>query len=211
MPPRISIGPDVLPEAKSSKTGVSVRYAHDPEKAWYVFRASYSREDKAFDYMVEDGTFPYIAKRLACMTVKGEKKNVLQPLIPNIIFAYTTYRKALEYTRHTPDLCFLHIYFNRLETKPDGTNPPLTIPHKEMRNFILATKEYNEHVMSVSPKQCHYKNNDLVRVKEGAFKGVVGKVARVAGQQRVVLKLTEFGLFSTAYIPSAFIEKMDSP
>ena len=211
MPPCVSSDPDALPEATSSKTGVSVRYAHDPEKSWFVFRASYSREDRAFDYMVEDGTYPYIAKRLAFRTVNGKVDHFLQPLIPNIIFAYTTKRTALKYTRHTPELRFLHFYFNRLETKPDGTNPPLTIPHREMRNFIQATKEYNEHVMSVTPRQCHYRGDDIVRVKEGAFKGVVGKVARVAGQQRVVLKLTEFGLFSTAYIPSAFIEKLPPP
>jgi hypothetical protein len=40
------------------------------------------------------------------------------------------------------------------------------------------------------------------------FEGVEGKVARVAGQQRVVISLSEIGLISTAYIPTAFIEKI---
>jgi hypothetical protein len=39
--------------------------------------------------------------------------------------------------------------------------------------------------------------------------GVQGKVARVSGQQRVIITLSQFGLISTAYIPSAFIEKVD--
>ena len=42
---------------------------------------------------------------------------------------------------------------------------------------------------------------------DGAFKGVVGKVARVAGQQRVVVEVEGVCLVSTAYVPSAFIEK----
>jgi hypothetical protein len=40
------------------------------------------------------------------------------------------------------------------------------------------------------------------------FKGVVGKVARVSGQQRVIVSITNVGLISTAYIPTAFIEKL---
>jgi len=47
-----------------------------------------------------------------------------------------------------------------------------------------------------------------VRVIDGDFRGVVGKVARVAGQQRVVLSITNVGLVSTAYIPTAFIEPL---
>ena len=56
-PPSVRLAPDTIPEAKSSNTGVSVRYVPDNNKSWYVFRASYGREDKASDYIVEDGTF----------------------------------------------------------------------------------------------------------------------------------------------------------
>ena len=45
-------------------------------------------------------------------------------------------------------------------------------------------------------------------VTDGLFKGVEGKVARVAGQQRVIVSLSKIGLISTAYIPTAFIEKI---
>ena len=48
----------------------------------------------------------------------------------------------------------------------------------------------------------------MVRVIDGDFKGVVGKVARVCGQQRVVVEIKGVCLVSTAYIPSAFIEKI---
>ena len=35
-PPSVSLTPDTIPEAKSSKTGVSVRYVPDKNKSWYV-------------------------------------------------------------------------------------------------------------------------------------------------------------------------------
>ena len=38
-PPSVRVEPDTIPEAHSSKTGVSVRYVPDKNKSWYVFRA----------------------------------------------------------------------------------------------------------------------------------------------------------------------------
>ena len=70
--------------------------------SWYVFRASYGREGKASDYIVEDGTFVYIAKRYARKTVNGKQKKVLENLIPNLLFVYTTVDKAEEYIKDTP-------------------------------------------------------------------------------------------------------------
>ena len=51
-PPSVRFAPDIIPDAHSSKTGVSVRYVPDKNKSWYVFRASYGREFKASDCIV---------------------------------------------------------------------------------------------------------------------------------------------------------------
>jgi hypothetical protein len=69
---------------------VSVKYAETPEKKWYVFRASYGRENLASDYLVDDGTYTYIAKKYVEKYVKGKRKRYLQNLISNLLFAYTT-------------------------------------------------------------------------------------------------------------------------
>ena len=205
-PPCVRLTPDTIPDAISSKTGVSVRYAPDGNKRWYVFRASYRREDKAFDMIVEDGTYCYIAKRYVRKTDKqGKDKRVLEALIPNLLFVYTTEDKAEEYIKGTPELSFLTYYYNHFELDEDSKNPPLTIPCREMENFICATSNKSEHLMYVKEEQCHFKGGETVRVIDGLFKGVEGKVARVSGQQRVIVSITAVGLVSTAYIPSAFI------
>ena len=164
-PPSVRLAPDTIPEAKSSKTGVSVRYVPDNNKSWYVFRASYGREDKASDYIIEDGTFVYIAKRYIRKSINGKQKKVLETLIPNLLFVYTTEDKAKEYMK-TPALSYLTYYYNHFVQDETGKNPPL----------------------------------------DGAFNGVEGRVARVSGQQRVIVELTNVGLVSTAYIPTAFIQ-----
>ena len=208
-PPSVRFAPDAFPEAKSSKTGVSVRYIETPDKSWYVFRASYGREDKASDYLVDDGTYTYIAKKIVERYIRGKRKRYLQTLIPNLLFAYTTEAKAEEYVNNTPDLSYLTYYYNHFELDDEKKNPPLTVSCNEMGKFVKATCNKNKHLLFVKPEQCHFKSGELVKVIEGPFKGVEGRVARIAGQQRVVVSLSKIGLISTAYIPTAFLEILE--
>ena len=213
-PPSVRLAPETIPEAESSKTGVSVNYVPDyrnatnngESKKWYVLRASYGREDKAADYIVADGTYVYIAKRYARKVINGKQKKFLESLIPNLLFVYTTEAKIEEYVRHTPALSYLTYYYNHFAQDETGKNPPLIISCKEMDNFILATSNQNEHLKFVDESRCHFKGGETVKVIEGPFAGVEGRVARVSGQQRVVLALSDIGLISTAYIPTAFIK-----
>ncbi len=208
-PPSVRVASDTIPEARSSQTGVSVKYVPTPGMSWYVFRASYGREDKASDYIVEDGTFVYIAKRYTRKIVNGKQKKALETLIPNLLFAYTTEEKAEEYIKRTPNLTYLTYYYNHFELDDDQKNPPLTVSCKEMENFIMATCNKSEHLKFVDESQCHFKGGDMVKIIDGNFKGVEGRVARVSGQQRVIVTLTNVGLISTAYIPTAFIQILE--
>ena len=74
-----------------------------------------------------------------------------------------------------------------------------------MENFIIATCNKSEHLKFVDETQCHFKGGEIVKVIDGLFKGVEGMVARVSGQQRVIVTLSQVGLVSTAYVPSAFL------
>ena len=75
-----------------------------------------------------------------------------------------------------------------------------------MEYFIIATCNKNEHLKFVDETQCHFKGGETVKVIDGLFKGVEGRVARVSGQQRVVITLSPVGLVSTAYVPTAFLK-----
>ena len=134
----------------------------------------------------------------------------MESLIPNLLFVYTTEAKIEEYVKRTPALSYLTYYYNHFAQDETGTNPPLTIPSKEMENFIRATSNQSEHLKFVDESQCHFKGGETVRVTEGLFKGVEGRVARVSGQQRVVITLSQLGLVSTAYVPTAFLMPIDT-
>ena len=191
------------------KHGVSFNYEYNPQKKWYVLRATYGREKKAYDYIVNDGTTAYLPLRYVHKTIEGRKRRLLVPLLPNILFVYSEEEKINEYLKYTPELSFLRFYYNHLETDANGVNPPMVVEYKEMNNFIEATNVDDEHLRVVDLSQCHFKSGDKVRVVEGAFRGVQGYIARVAGQQRVIVTIDGLCSIATAYIPSAFIERIE--
>lgn len=207
-PPDAGLTSDVLPEAQSSTTGVSVRYAPDPLKQWFVLRVTYGRANKAYDYLTKNGTEAYLPMHYIQKETNGKKRRILEPMLPNILFVYATFQKIEECIKQTPAISYLSYYYNHFQTDANGKNPPLTVRYEEMMNFIRITSLSNDHIRFIDPEQCRYKSGDWVRVMEGDFKGVTGKVARVAGQQCVVVEVTGLCLVATAYIPTPFIEKI---
>ena len=196
-----------LPEAKSSKTGVSVEYTPDPAKRWYVFRITYAREQQATDYLIEHGIYAYLAMGWKQIVKDGKKKRVLSPLF-NLVFAYVTPDQAYSFVRDTPLCPFLTFYYDHFSVALDYRNPPLTISDAEMQSFVRATVLKDPHVMAVDPSRCNVLSDEEVLVTDGPFAGVRGRVVRVSRQNRIAVSLRGIStLIVTAYIPSAFLKK----
>ena len=140
--------------------------------------------------------------------IQDKKKRVLEPLLPNIIFVYATPESITSVVKKPPYNSFINFYLNHFKQDEYGKNPPLTVGYNDMMNFINVTSVDNEHIRVVEPERCHYKSGDVVRVTDGDFKGVTGRVARVSGQQRVVVELEGLCLVATAYVPSSFLMKI---
>lgn len=195
------------------KPGVSVENApltaednceQEQQKQWFVLRVAYHHEQVAKDWLTEVGIDSYLPMHYAEKEVAGKKKRVQEPLIPNLLFVQTT-EERLNLALASPANAYLSYYYNHFRTNADGTNPPLAVPDKQMDNFIRLTSIDSDHILFVDRSQCHFKNGDHVVVTDGDFRGIEGRIARVARQQRVVVELDGIGCITTAYIPKAFL------
>lgn len=199
---------NVLPEVQSLQTGVSSDYVSKEGHHWFVLRVTYNRIEKARAIIANANVLSYIPMHYVIKKEIGKKKRILQPLLPNLFFVYATREVINSMIKKKDDEpSILKYYLDK--TKPlenSGKHPPLTIPFAAMANFIRVTSTNNEHVRIVLSEQCHYKSGDFVKVIDGDFKGVIGRVARIAGQQRVVVEISSLCLVATAYIPTDFIE-----
>ena len=96
----------------------------------------------------------------------------------------------------------LSYYYDHTSYRQDNLerHPPLIIRDEAMDNFIKLTSVKKLYVFPVTSHNIQYKLGNHVIVTEGDFEGIQGRVARIAGQQRVIVELFSGCLVATAYI-----------
>ena len=223
-PPCAGLTSNALPEAQSTvaaeslQTGVSTKNALLVTKPkalkegdtphWYALRTTYGREKKAYDYMTAKGITAFYPTTNVVKLIKGKRKVVTKSRLPNIFFAYGTEEQLKEYVFDNVNLPFLRFYYRHIHEGNTIKKTPLIVPDNQMDSLkiICAADADNTFVSLVKvPK---FEKGQLVRVIDGAFKGVIGRVARWQGQQRVGVVVDDLVTVVTAYVPSAFLEKI---
>ena len=224
-PPCAGLTSNVLPEAQStisaesSQTGVSTKNALLATKPkaqreadiphWYALRTTYGREKKAYDYLTAKGITAFYPTTNVVKLIKGKRKNVTESRLPNIFFAYGTEEQLKEYVYDNVNLPFLRFYYRHIHEGNRIIKTPLIVPDNQMDSLkiICAADADNTFVSLVKvPK---FEKGQLVKVIDGVFKGVVGRVARWQGQQRVGVIVDDLVTVITAYVPSGFLQMLN--
>ncbi|MGN8823909.1 UpxY family transcription antiterminator [Segatella copri] len=221
-PPCAGLTSNALPEAQStvaaesSQTGVSTKNAllvtkpKAPREAdiphWYALRTTYGREKKAYDYMTAKGITAFYPTTDTVKLIKGKRKVVTESRLPNIFFAYGTEEQLKTFVYDNVNLPFLRFYYRHVHVGRRIEKIPMIVPDYQMDSLkIICAADADNTIVSLA-EVSKFEKGQLVRVTEGAFKGVIGRVARWQGQQRVGVCIDEIGTIATAYIPNAFIE-----
>ena len=202
------------PSILKNKGGVSVENIPTENKQWFVLRVSYGRIIKAKTFVETKGLECYVPMRYKEIKKHGKKRIVTEPLLPSFLFVHAT-AEQVETLLNEIKVSFdesrnlLSYYFDHtahLQNNPE-CNPPLTIHDEAMDNFIRLTSIKNPHIIPVTTEIVQYKLGDMVIVTEGDFKDIHGRVARIAGQQRVIVELFDGCLVATAYVPKEAMRK----
>lgn len=224
-PPCAGLTSNALPEAQStvsaesSQTGVSTRSVHILSKSkvqkeeeiphWYALRTTYGREKKAYDYMITKGITAFYPTTNVVKLIKGKRKVVTESRLPNIFFAYGTEEQLKSFVYDNVNLPFLRFYYRHEHVGSRAIKTPLIVPKYQMESLkIICEAEASDIIVSLSSVP-NFQTGQMVRVVDGAFKGVIGRVKRWQGQQRVGVIIGDMATFATAYVPSAFLEKID--
>ena len=223
-PPCTGLAPDALPEvqepvlAENSQTGVSTRNAHIASKPkaqnevdiphWHALRTTYGREKKAYDYMTAKGITAFYPTTEVVKLIKGKRKVVNESRLPNIFFAYGTEEQLKTFVYDNVNLPFLRFYYRHVHVGRRIEKIPMIVPDYQMESLkIICAADADNTIVSLGevPK---FEKGQLVKVIDGVFKGVIGRVARWQGQQRVGVVVDDLVTMATAYIPSAFLQKI---
>ena len=173
---------------------------------WYALRTTYGREKKAYDYMTAKGITAFYPTTDTVKLIKGKRKVVTESRLPNIFFAYGTEEQLKSFVYDNVNLPFLRFYYRHVHVGCRIEKIPLIVPDYQMDSLkIICAADADNTIVSLGevPK---FEKGQLVKVTDGVFKGVVGRVARWQGQQRVGVVVDDLVTVVTAYVPSAFLE-----
>ena len=196
------------PSIQENKGGVSVENVPSGNKQWFVLRVTYGRIIKAKAFIEAKGIECYVPLRYKEVGKQGKRRITTEPLIPSFLFVHASTEqvdsllkdKSIKPLENRALLSYYYDHTSHCKNAPTK-NPPLVISDAAMDNFIRLTSIRNPHIIPVTSENIKYKLGDEVVVIEGEFKDIRGRVARIAGQQRVLVELFDGCLVATAYVP----------
>ena len=225
IPPRTGLTPDALPEVQEPakvenlQSGVSTNNVPSgkvlktiklkPKEVphWYALRVTYGREKKAYDYLVGKNIEAYYPTIKTVKEVDGKRKTIEESRLPNIFFARGTEEEIKSFVYDNVNLPHLRFYYRHIHEGAQLIKEPLIVPDYQIEGLKIICESEAEDVIIVPPEIQKFQAGQTVRVIDGVFKGVIGKVARYHGQQRVAIIIDGLLNIASAYVPSAFLEK----
>ena len=223
--PCVGLTSSALPEAQSSaraessQTGVSTRNVPSANELptikrarntphWYALRTTYGREKKAYDYLVSNNVKAFYPTIKTVKNVEGQRTAVEESRLPNIFFAYGKEDEIKSFVYDNVNLPYLRFYYRHIHEGALLIKEPLIVPDYQIEGLRIICASEAEDVIIVTPGIQKFQAGQTVRVIDGVFKGVIGKVARYHGQQRVAIIIDGLLTIASAYVPSAFLEQI---
>ena len=223
--PCVGLTSSALPEAQSSsraessQTGVSTRNVPSANELptikrakntphWYALRTTYGREKKAYDYLVSNNVKAFYPTIKSVKNIEGQRIAVEESRLPNIFFAYGKEDEIKSFVYDNVNLPYLRFYYRHIHEGARMSKEPLIVPDYQIEGLKIICASQAEDIILELSEIKQFKVGQKVRIIDGVFTGVIGKVARYHGQQRVAIIIDGLLTIASAYVPSAFLEQI---
>ena len=167
--------------------------ANREEQIWYSLGCTIQqRELRVRDDVRKYGLEAFVPLQYTVKTVRGQKQRALVPALSGLIFAKGTLEEVKDYLleAHYP----VYIRRSTFSNKEDY----LTVPTKEMEDFIAVTESHEEHVTYFRPEEISLQAGDRIRIKGGLYDGREGVIMRIKGKRNRQLVVQIPGFIAAA-------------
>ena len=171
--------------------------------SWYVLRVTYSRELKIKDLLEQKGVKVFVPMMWKTTTVDGIQNKKLVPAVNNLCFVHWTKDQLDNYIRSYGDARPVNYYWDRTK------NCPLTVPEKAMNDFIAVASTMDEDLIYITEINDKLREGHTVRVKNGPFKGIEGKIVRIRKSRRILVELPGMLAVATTYVCPEDVEQVN--
>ena len=171
-----------------------------PEPVWFVLRATYSRELKIQEMLREKGVRTFVPMMWRKRTVAGKADKKLVPAVSGLCFVFWDRESVDRFIRSFGDSRPVNYYWDRtLES-------PLIVPEKAMDDFMKVASTMDEDLIFLTEISEKLREGQTVKVKDGPFKGVEGKIVRIRKSRRILVELPGMLAVASTYIVPQFLE-----
>ena len=171
--------------------------------SWYVLRVTYSRELKIKDLLEQKGVKVFVPMMGKTTIVDGIQSKKLVPAVNNLCFVHWTKDQLDNYIRSYGDARPVNYYWDRTK------NCPLTVPEKAMNDFIAVASTMDEDLIYITEINDKLREGQRVRVKNGPFKGIEGKIVRIRKSRRILVELPGMLAVATTYVCPEDVEQVN--
>ena len=187
---------------KNNNVGCPEHSSEGVPSSWYALRVSYSRELKIQEALNGLGvrTFvPMMWKK--CLDKQGAmERKKLVPAVGNLCFAYWTKPAIEDFIRGFGESSPVHFYWDRIAGRP------VRVSDKAMNDFMRVSSTLDEDLIYITEITGKLREGQTVKVKEGPFEGVEGKVVRIRKSRRILVELPGMLAVATTYIAPEKLE-----
>lgn len=177
-----------------------------PPPKWFALRATYGREKSARDFLASKGVEVFCPMQKVAKMVRGKRRFVLRSRLPNILFAFGLEDEIKAFVFDNVNLPFLRFYYRHHHEGGRLTKEPLVVPNYQIDTFKIICEAEDEDIFVSTDKIRLFEKGEEVRITQGRFAGVTGRVANFKGQKRVGIYIEGVATVATAYVPRAYLE-----
>ena len=174
---------------------------------WYPMRVTYNRQLRVKANLDRLGVENFLPMREHTERRNGRIRHCRRPAISNLIFVRSTMERITK-LKHTDPVSALMRYMTRRPLdRPDAPAEILTVPEREMDNFIKATAGPESEYTYLRPDELRGHEHGRVLICSGPFAGVEGTIKRIHGTRHVVIELSNLGGLAINFVPSQSLIK----
>ena len=176
---------------------------------WYPMRVTYNRQLRVKANLDRLGVENFLPMRDHTERRNGRIRHCRRPAISNLIFVRSTMERITK-LKHTDPVSALMRYMTRRPVDhPDAPAEILTVPEREMDNFIKATAGPESEYTYLRPDELRGHEHGRVLICSGPFAGVEGTIKRIHGTRHVVIELSNLGGLAINFVPKAYLMEIE--
>ncbi len=188
-------------KAEESPSG---NQAAKEETLWFAMSAPYRNELKVQKQLDEFGIRSFIPMREDVVERRGRKSRVMVPAVSNLVFVH-----AMASTIRTVKPRIPRMQYKTMRS--GEKNIVITVPEKEMNDFIAVTSAMAGNVTYYAPEEiCLTKGTRVRIIGGGLFDGAEGVLVKMKGHRsrRFVVAIHDL-IYATTEVTPDLIEVLD--